>query len=447
MGIRDYFTTILYLPLFDIALGYHIEHYLRFLGDSQFWTFSELCEFQNERLRIIISNAYYNTEFYNELMKKSKLRPDDIKTIDDLHKLPILNKQTIRDGIRNGKLVNNSINARKTERSSSSGSTGEPLQFTIDKEAVSMYKASALRSWHWMGYSLGKKILRINYLHRTKLLKRLQDRATNNVYALFHRLDEDELQFITNLIQQEKPYVLRCYPEPLVVIAKYIKKNKIHVNGLVDIISTTGSNLLPESRQLIEETFNCKVYDAYSCEGGAVVAECSYSNTYHSAMEYAVSEILDSSGSPSTIGRLITTDLWNLSCPFIRYDTQDVVELDANKCPCNRGLLQIKRIFGRETDAVITPNRGFLWATTFAGIFQDFSEIDQFQVIQDTPSSIQLKLKVNSLYKRQTEQTVIETIRELTGNDMIISIKIVKEIPLTPNGKRRFIIRADSISL
>jgi phenylacetate-CoA ligase len=297
-----------------------------------------------------------------------------------------------------------------------------------------------------MDFRLGDKILRISQIPRKGLIKKLQDMSSRTIYVMANRLNEDEFKNIVKILNATRPKILRCYPEPLYLLAKYIEQSNARVHQ-VAAINTTGSTLLPEYRELIEKTFRCRIFDSFSCEGGAVVFECPESNAYHASDEYAVTEVVDSQGNPSKMGRLVTTDLWNYATPFIRYDTQDVVELSDQKCSCGRELLHIKRIYGRSSDILVTPGGQYLTVNNFTGLFQNLPAVDQFQILQKSPDEITVLIKVNGCYDLTVQSQVIGIMKSVIKEDLKLKIEPVDDIPLTPNGKRRFLIRDASISL
>lgn len=217
-------------------------------------------------------------------------------------------------------------------------------------------------------------------------------------------------------------------------------------------ITTTGNMLFPEARNLIESQFGCKIFDAYSCEGGANVFECPTHDCYHSTMEYSITEILNSKGEeagPGERGRLITTDLYNYAVPFIRYDSQDIVTKSGKICSCKRHLLTIDRIEGRDNDILITPSGKYLIVHNFTGFFQqnEINCVQQFQVIQNEADHITFKLVVSPNFTINDEKKILQYWSDYIGNDVAIDLDCVAEIPLTTSGKRRFIIRNPKILL
>jgi phenylacetate-CoA ligase len=445
MGFYNYIAKSS-LPISDLINNRRVGHYLRFLGKSQFWSKDKIQVCQNDRLRKLIDHAYANVPFYKELFDQYGVRPTQIQDTSDLAKLPILSKKDIRDGINSGKLIDQTARLSKLEKNNSSGSTGEPLKFYLDSEASSIKKATAIRAWQWMGFNLGDKILRISPLRRNGLIKHVQDIMTRTHYMQAYKFNEAEFAKMAKVMIEFAPSVLRSYPDPLFLFSKYIKSHGIKPPKLT-AINTTGSTLHDAYRDYIEDVFSCRIFDSFSCEGGAGVSQCSHSAAYHVADEYAITEVVDNTGNHTKMGRLITTDLWNFATPFIRYDTQDMVEISEDQCPCGRGLMTIKKIFGRSSDILVTPNKQFLFANNFTGHFQDISGVDQYQIHQKSLNQIAVYVKTNNKYDSSTSKMIMDLMRGIIGDSVNISIEVVDDIPVSKSGKRRFLIRDESVPL
>jgi phenylacetate-CoA ligase len=435
------------LPLSDMFTDRCIANCLKFLLKSQWWSEAELKEYQNVKLRALIKHAYDNVFYYTEVFKRLGLIPEDIKTTDDLYKLPILTKEDIRKSFKNGSIIARNIPTRKMLLSSSSGSTGEPLQYYITKEVDSFNKACGIRGWYWMGYRLGDKYIKLSQNPRGTI-KNIQDKFNNCLYLFAQQLTDDNFSKIVDQINKFKPLVIRGYPDPMLFLANYIIKNNINIY-FPRSIATTGNILFDKYREKIEQTFNCKIYDSYSCEGGANVSECNTHECYHSSMEYAITEILKDGKEVENgeEGRVITTDLVNYAVPFIRYDTQDYVTKSKQKCSCGKDLLAIDNINGRDSDILVTPSGKYLIVHNFTVYFEWIDSIDQFQIRQDKIDEIEILLKVNQKYNSTEEKKIYKYWRDYIGNDVKIEIMVVDDIPLTRSGKRRFLLRNQKIKL
>jgi phenylacetate-CoA ligase len=450
MSLFNLISENFILPSSDFLLNRSIAKNFKFLEKSQWWSENELINYQDEKLKLLIQHAYNNVPYYKNLFKSNKLLPNDIKTQKDLHKLPILTKDTIRTHFPHA-IVAQNISKKQLIFQGSSGSTGEPLHYYSTSDSYSMNIAAGLRGWYWMGYRLGDKFVKLSQNPRNSIVKKIQDKINRNHYLFAQQLTEANFKRITESINEFKPAIIRGYPDPLFFLAKYMKDNNIKSSS-PKAITTTGNIIFPEARDLIESQFGCKIFDAYSCEGGANVFECPTHGCYHSTMEYAISEILNNNGeeiNPGERGRLYTTDLYNYAVPFIRYDSHDIVTKSDRKCTCNRHLLAIDQIEGRDNDILITPSGKYLIVHNFTGFFQqnEITSVQQFQIIQDKADHIVFKLVVTPNFTTSDEKKILQYWSNYIGNDVVIDLDCVAEIPITSSGKRRFIIRNPNIPL
>ena len=414
---------------------------------SQWWTREQIDEFQNYNLRKLIKHSYENVPFYNEQFKKLKLTPDDIKTKDDLYKLPILRKEEIRKNFPH-KIVAKNVPKSDLILNSSSGSTGQPLKYYQTKSSHSMWHAAGIRGWYWMGYNLGDKYIKISQNPRNSFVKKTQDFLNRSLYLSCQQLTNNNFQHIVEEINRYRPKYIRLYPDMGLFLSSYIKNNNEKVYS-PSAITTTGNILFESTRKRIEEVFNCDVFDSYSCEGSATAAECSTHECYHSSMEYSIAEIIHQGTevNPGEKGRIITTDLHNYATPLIRYDTQDYVVKSKVKCSCGRNLTPIEKIEGRDSDILIAPNGKLLIVHNFTVYFEWFDSIEQFQIRQNTADEFNILLKVNSKFTHSIEQDIYKYWYEYIGGNIKLKIDLVDDIPFTVSGKRRFLIRNENIQL
>ena len=447
MNLRNKITENIIVPLSDIVLGQSVYKHFKFLLKSQWWSEKEFKEYQNTKLRDLIKHSYLNVTYYEELFNKLKLKPDDFKTTIDLHKLPFLTKEIIRENINNGKLIARNIPKSQIVHCSSSGSTGEPLQYYTTKDALSFNNACGIRGWYWMGYRLGNKYVKIS-THKRSILKKIQDLVNRSKYLQAKHLTELFLKNIAKSINSYHPKIIRGYPEHLLILAKYIKNNNLNIFSPT-AISTTGSVLSSPTRNLIEKQFDCKIFDSYRCEGGAYTSECETRSCYHSSMEYAITEIISNKHEvkKGKKGRVITTDLNNYAVPFIRYDTQDYVTKSKSKCSCGRNLLAIDSIDGRDGDILITPNGKILTLQEFGGYLQHFDSIEQYQIIQDSINHIIIKLVTNNKFNKNEGKIIYNYWNNYIGSNVKLEIQIVDDISFTKSGKLRSTIRNKNIKL
>ena len=439
------------LPSSDLLLGQSISKDLRFLMKSQWWKRVEINEYQNTQLQKLLKHSYENVPYYNALFRKLRLTPEDIKTKEDLSKLPILTKEDVRKNFPE-KIIATNLSKAQLVLQHSSGSTGEPLQYYVTRASMSFKIATGIRAWYWMNYKLGDSYIKISARPRSSIFKKAQDFLNNSNYIYFEDLAENIFVDIISRIQSIDAKFIRSYPLPLYYLSGIIeKRGGIGLTNLKEI-NTTGSTLHPYMRNRIEKIFNVSIHDSYSCEGGANFAQCETIKYYHPSEEYAISEFLDddfTKNDEEHSKRHITTDLSNYATPFIRYDTQDYVVLGKDEnCSCRREYLNILKIKGRDSDILYLPDGRYILEYAFYKFFESISlSIKQYQIYQETANLISIKLVVNKLFNEKIKNNINEYFSRLFGPEIKLFLDIVDEIKLTPTGKRRIIIRNPEIKI
>ena len=144
---------------------------------------------------------------------------------------------------------------------------------------------------------------------------------------------------------------------------------------------------------------------------------------------------------PHQTGNIVITRLHPGPMPLIRYKIGDLGVAGENElCECGRGFGTMELIQGRDTDIVITPGGNRLIVHFFTGIFEYFPEIKNFQVVQERPDLLTLRVVPLDGYSDRTTKKIIDALKERGAGDLEIHIEEVAEIPLSSGGKRRFVI-------
>lgn len=438
MAAYNWFVKNMLLPVSDIVMGSTITKHLRFLEKSQWWSKEELKEFQNEKLRDLIKHVYNNVPYYHDIFKEKKLTVDDIKTTDDLVKLPILTKEIIKENFPD-RIVAQNIPKSQMTLDGSSGSTGEPLQYYITKDAYSFNIACLFRGWGWAGFDLGDKYVMLSQNPRNKLIKSLQDKAQRCQYVHSQGLRPQDIKDIVEIIRRAKAKFIRGYPSTI-----YLLSNHIEEEGITDVrpvsVITTGEIVFPYMRKQIESQLQCKVYDTYSGEGGANMSQCHTRDVYHISDEYAFTELVEDGQRIGVEGKgeIVSTNLWNYAVPFIRYNVKDIGVI-GGRCSCKRGLSVLQSIEGRDSDILVTPSGKNLIVHFFTGYFEWVETVKQFQVIQEESDRIILKLVPAENFNDSAKEQIYKDVKDYVGDDVNLQVELVTEIPLTKSGKRRFV--------
>jgi len=426
-------------PLAEFSQGTHILKTLKFLEDSQWWSSDEVRAFQEGRLRELIQHSYTNVPYYRSTFDKLGLKPEDINSVEDLQKLPVLSKDIIRRNFPDNMVAGN-IPREKLTLNHSGGSTGEPLPYYQDRQAISWRFGCLFRFWRWAGYELGKRWIRLDLIAHDTPAQKVMDRLGRCLFIRLSAMNQDTLRISIERIRRYNPQIIRGYASQVFLLAKYLKDNDIRDITPASII-TTGDMLFPHYRQLIEEQFNCPVFDNYGGNSIVISSQCE-SGTHHIAAENIVLEFVkdDRPVKPGELGTVLVTDLSNYGMPFIRFRIGDLARPFQERCKCGRGLPVMSSVVGRDTDIVVTPDGNYLVAYFFGHIFEAMTSVDQFQVVQEAEDEIEVKIIKNDKFSEQDAQHIKNAIRQGSGEKLKIRLNFVDNIPVPRSGKIRLVI-------
>ncbi len=425
-------------PLIEISEGTKIQKYLKLLEKTQWWKPEDIKKMQDRKLRALIKHAYEHVPYYHRLFRELNLHPDDIKTREDLRKLPFLTKDIIRKNFKDMKARN--IKGSQFLEVHSSGTTGEPLKFYISKDVYSYSWAQTLRCWGWAGYKLGEPYVKVDMEERKKSLKRIQDRLMRCLHIGASTINENSAEEHLKRIKRFNPKIIRSYASPAFLLARYAREFDIKIQP--NAVMTTGEKLFPHYRETIEEQFDCEVFDCYGGEATPLAFECEMHDKYHLCDETAIVEILrgNEQVSPGEIGEIVFTNLDNYAMPFIRYKVGDVGIPSDEMCECGRGLSCMESIEGRVGDLVVTPSGNFLLPNFFTNLFKDIEGVNKFRILQENQYRIDIKLVKNEKFTKEDADYILKKIKGMVGEDVEVNIEFVDSIPPTRSGKERFVI-------
>lgn len=416
------------LPLSDLATGQRVYHWLQFLKQSAHWDGPQIRQFQDERFRLLVRHVAETVPYYRDLFNQKRWSADDFNNIDNITRLPFVSKSIMRyEGPE--RFVTENISSCKHFVCHSSGTTGEPFEFYVSKEAYSLNTAAKLHTWYQAGYRLGDCYMKIVSSPRTSFVKKLQDRVNNCICIGFNSLDSSTLQNILKAIDYYHPSVIRTHPNVAFYLALERRKGNYHHPPRV--IMTTSSNMTPTYREAIGQSFNCDIIDSYSCEGTANCAETPLHDGYHVTREYGIIEILDNNNQPVSngIGRVVSTDLWNYAFPFLRYDTLDMVEVKDNV---------ITRIYGRGNEMLSSMDGKIFTSQVICDYFSYLIHgVQAYRLIVHRDDSLDIQLVVNSDFGKEQQTAVADYWTQQTQRQ--VTVHLVDRIPTTRNGKETVI--------
>jgi phenylacetate-CoA ligase len=434
------------MPLHGWLISRNVLTYYDELNRSQWLTREQMLLLQQLKLRRLIHQAYYHVAYYREVFDRLGISPDDIRTIEDLKKLPLLDKATIREHLHFD-LLSDNHDKSKILKISTSGSTGEPFVCYADKFQLEMRWAATLRSQEWTGYRFGDRCARLWHqtigMSLTQIIReKLDALLSRRLFIPAYEMSEKTLHQFMEKLRRFKPVLVDGYAESFNFLAQYIKKHGLPELRPKGIMSS--AQILPEqSRKIIEEEFQCGVFDKYGSREFSGIAYESEAHDGHLVVDenYIVETLKDGrDAEPGEMGEVIITDLNNFCMPFIRYRVGDLAVAMDNRqpSPCGRGLSRIGKIEGRVQAIIVGTNGNYLPGTFFAHLFKDYDHIvSQYQVVQEQLGEIILKIVKAQRFSDQGFREIEDQLRRYLGQDIKITLEYVDLIPLGRTGKRQ----------
>ncbi|MDR0870054.1 MAG: phenylacetate--CoA ligase [Planctomycetaceae bacterium] len=331
---------------------------LQSLSNADYINRERLREIQWQKLEVILKHAYNNAPWYKEQWDKAKVKPSDVKSMDDLHKLPFVAKQDLRDTYPFGLFA---VPKEKIVRlHASSGTTGKPIVVAHTREDLEVWTHGVVRAL--AGYGVTQSDILQNaygYGLFTGGLGLHDGGQALGVTVVPISGGNTERQVM--LMRDFGATVVSCTPSYFLHIIDQAERMNVDLRKLPVRIGAFGAEpWSDEMRTVIEERAGIKAFDIYGLteiSGPGVGAECIHQNGTHLFEDHFYPEIID----PETLqplpdgqeGELVFTTLDRFAMPMIRYRTRDITTLYTEPCPCGRTIRRMKRIKARTDDMLI----------------------------------------------------------------------------------------------
>jgi len=396
---------------------------------------------QQKRLRAIVKHAYENVPFYHRKFDEAKVRPDDVKSVSDLVRIPMTTKFEIQASSLEKATARN-VNLNRCVKRTTSGSTGIPLMTVIDKRALDFEGAVWMRALLENGLRLRDKMAVINDPRHFPRKRTWPQRLgiTNRKYISI--LDDAENQ--VSLLEEFKPDAIKSYPTSLDLLADICRYDKTVIKPR--LVFTSAEQLDSTSRERISSTFDSEVFDNYACSEFSLLAwECGEQAGYHMNVDSVVMEFVSNGTpvAPDERGEIVCTSLVNYAMPLIRYRIADVGIPAKDPCSCGRTSSLMKIVEGRKDDFLVTANGRFISPTVFFPYpFEHFEGIKQFKVIQETRDRLTIQLAVKENFVNDTEalRKARRKVQKIFGQGVHVEFQFVDDVNRDPSGKLRKIV-------
>ncbi|MGD0318460.1 MAG: hypothetical protein ABSB56_02030 [Nitrososphaerales archaeon] len=396
-------------------------------------------------MRDITTHAYNNVPLYKEKFDAQGIRPEHIRSLEDVQKLPFTTKQEVRDGIPDRSMARGS-DLGDCIRASTSGTSGGPMAVFYDKRFMDYCMAAwRFRKRLAIGVKPWQKVMVIGYggliapkkdqdqsgeLARMKRKSQGRESLGPIVHLLRDRekrvtVGSDANEVLTQILKFD-PKLIRGTPSYLRLLAEAMAERGIE--GLGDkVVRTEGEVTDEETRKYLESSFKCKVFDEYSSwDFGNGAWQCTKREGYHIDADLLILEVVRGNErvSPGERGEIVVTNLLNYAMPLIRYRVGDIGVIDGKTCSCGRGLPLLKSIEGREADCFTLPGGQLITPRTIMTVIQGTPGVSRYQAVQESMNQVRIELMRRGNEPEVSKDELVARCHSILGEDMEIEVSI-----------------------
>ncbi len=414
-------------------------------------------------LGTLLERAARHVPFYREVYGDLGLAPGALRRIEDLRRLPVVDKAVYRSRPE-GAFLAEDLGEHRRLRYTTSGSTGEPFPFHLDRQAMPLVFASHLYYDDCFGIGPFDRCVRImappadeppfppgtpwSFRVKQRVSSRLQsmhERMTLRRFSMFD-VTPESVERIHDEIERFRADYVMGYTSTLAMMGDELARRGRTLSRTLKGVITIAENLTEDRKKAIRGFFRAPIVNRYgqrefkywcaqSCEESC--------DRFHVNTELVVWEVVRDDGEPcrpGEVGRVVLTNLHNHVMPFVRYDTKDLAALSDEPCPCGRGFPVVERLQGRSQELFTSPS-GRMVSPVALGqyLFVTLGWVDvvrTYQLVQEAPDAARLKVVPVAAFDDEARERLRLDMRELLGEDVRVRVERVDEIPLERSGKR-----------
>ena len=384
---------------------------------------SDMINIQNERLVKQVRHTYKNVPYYKSLMEKKGVTPDDIKTIEDLPKLPFLTKDDLRDAYPYGLLGVPLEDAVRIQ--STSGTTGKRVVAFYTQHDIDLWEDGCARAIAAAG-GTKSDVVQVAYGYGLFTGGPGLNGGSHKVGCLTLPMSsgftDRQLQFMCDL----GATILCCTPSYAEFLAETIEESGLRDKIVLKAGIFGAEAWSTEMRIRLEEKLGIKAYNIYGLTeitGPGVSFECSEQTGMHINEDHFIAEIIDpETGSVLPLGEkgeIVFTCITKQAFPLLRYRTRDICVLSRDDCSCGRTLVKMSRLMGRSDDMLII--RGVnVFPSQIETVLIDYGLSSNYQLLVDRVNHADtLEVRVEL-----TPEMFSDTVRGVEGRERELRDKI-----------------------
>lgn len=407
----------------------HLSEY----RDRDGWSYEQLCEYRDMRLRKMVCHCYRTVPYYKKLFDDGGINPESIKTLGDLRKLPILTKDIVNKNPE--QFLSSAVPKKKMITSHTSGTTGAGFVFKTTQQAICEQWAVWWRYRENLGIKYGT--LHANFgtrfvvpVKQTKPPFWRYNNPCHQVYfSAFHEKPEFLKYYIQEIIDKKITWI-HGYPSLLTVLANEVIREDLNLREQIKYVTIGAENLLDHQASTLQKAFGVHVYQHYGLTEGVANFSEKPNREILVDEDFSAVEFVQQ----GETNKIIATSLTNYAMPLLRWDTKDTVEY---KEDIEKGRI-VTSIDGRIEDYITLPNGRKIGKLDHA--FKDATHLREVQIVQDKNYKIHVLVVPRDNEINKDIVLASEIFKQTLGNEVEISFERVDHIQKSQSGKLRFIV-------
>jgi phenylacetate-CoA ligase len=420
-------------------LGREFWEWYSFLNESESWTVQELHDFQFEQLRSLLLRLVKSSPFYARRLAGVPI--NSLGSREELRRLiPSLGRKEFAADYAD--IVSQDFRSRPSIGNSTSGTTGNALQFLHPAKDQAREWASVCHGWKRVGYDPARS-RRAEFRGLTQHGALFEEYPEQNMVRFsIVNLRSDTLPKIGEIITSRKLQFFHGYPSALYLLAREVLSNGLLFPQPTAVL--LASEMVYDTQlEIIHAAFpEARLFAHYGCAERTVLAAwCEHRRVYHVLPQYSLVEI------DPLFGEIIGTNLYNDINGFVRYRMTDVTRgVDTLPCPacCRPYTPIITTLDGRKEDFLYSLDRGWIPPAIVTYPLKSLRCVSEIQFHQDTPEIIRVDYILRSDAAKEMAANELQGIEaglgKLMGRRTQFQFRCVTEIARGPTGKYKWIV-------
>jgi len=417
------------------------QKFLAELEESQWWSRERLAELQADRLRALVRHAAETVPYYGRVFAAHGIVASQIQTPDDLSRLPVLGKETVRREGRN--LISRRVAMRDLQGESTSGTTGKPLTLWLDRQAYLAARAAQWLHHRWAGYSHREWIgilagYNVVPQRRQRPPVWTINREGRQVHFSTRHLRAPLMTAMATKMREQKIQFLLGYPSAIGLFARHLLAHSESLPLLGVFLSSEP--VYQWQSEAMEKAFGAPLFNYYGqAEKALTAASCGHGLEMHLNMELSIAEF---TLHPAIEGRqlLLGTSLLNYGMPLIRYELEDVTHEVTGPCRCGREHPRIGPVETHSDDFIVSSDGSMIPPSLFYIPFQGVRGVTSSQIVQEDTGRVTVNLVADPEFTPDEERRLLHSLSMTLGTGMKVAVRRVPEISRTTSGKFRFVV-------